>query len=175
MTFLLLKSAYFMSKQNQTDQVKNIIWQCKPFKKLTLDELYDALKLRIDVFVVEQTCYYPDLDDLDRHPETVHLFCYQNNIMTAYARLLPKGLTYQENPSIGRVIVKASARGTGLSHLLMKQALTISEQIFPEQIVKISAQAHLEQLYNQHGFVKCSDVYLEDGIPHIAMLQQPTN
>ncbi len=160
-----------MSIQINSNPLQAIAWQSKPFNELTVDELYDALKLRIDVFVVEQTCYYPDLDDLDRHPQTLHLFCYQNNEMTAYLRILPQGLTYQDHPSIGRVIIKASARGTGLSHLLMKQALTICEQVYPEQTIKISAQAHLEHFYNQHGFIKCSDMYLEDGIEHIAMLQ----
>lgn len=147
-----------------------IDWQVKRFKQLSLDELYDALKLRIDVFVVEQTCYYSDLDDLDRHPETLHLFCYQNNKMTAYLRILAPGQCYKNHPAIGRVIIEESARGTGLGHLLIKQAVDTCQKAFPQLIIKISAQEHLEKFYNQHGFTKCSEMYLEDGIPHISML-----
>lgn len=147
-----------------------INWQCKTFEQLNNDELYDALKLRIDVFVVEQTCYYPDLDNLDRHPQTLHLFCYQNEKMTAYLRILPKGLTYESHPSIGRVIIEESARGTGLGHEIIKVAIQKCQQAFPDSIIKISAQEHLEKFYNQHDFTKCSEMYLEDGIPHISML-----
>ena len=149
-----------------------IDWQVKTFKQLTTDELYDALKLRIDVFVVEQTCFYPDLDDRDRHPETVHLFCYQNQAMTAYLRILPKGQTYDDYVSIGRVIIAPQARGTGLGHILMTQALDTCEQHFPNQTIKMSAQEHLEKFYNHHGFTRVSDMYLEDDIPHIAMIKK---
>jgi len=149
-----------------------IQWQAKRFNELTLDELYDALKLRIDVFVVEQTCYYPDLDGLDRHPETIHLFCYQGNQMTAYLRILAKGQSYQEHPAIGRVIVAEQARGTGLGHQLIEKAMATCKTEFPNQLIKISAQEHLEDFYNQHNFTRCSDMYLEDGIPHISMLEQ---
>ena len=69
-----------------------IHWHVKTFSQLTTNELYDVLKLRIDVFVVEQCCYYPDLDELDRHPQTIHLFCYQDNKIAAYLRVLAKGV-----------------------------------------------------------------------------------
>lgn len=149
-----------------------IIWNYKKFSQLSTHELYDILKLRIDIFVVEQTCYYPDLDDHDRHPETQHIFCYQQNMMTAYLRILPKGLTYPDNISIGRVVIAPSARGKGLGHQLMRAALTRCSSDFAEDTIKISAQEHLEQYYNQHGFSRVSERYLEDGIPHISMLQQ---
>ena len=146
-------------------------WQVKTFQQLTLDELYDALKLRIDVFVVEQTCFYPDLDDLDRHPETLHLFNYSDNKIASYLRILPKGLSYNEYPSIGRVIIASHARGTGLGHQLMTKAIEVCQRSFPNQQIKISAQEHLEKFYNQHGFERVSKMYLEDGIPHISMLK----
>jgi ElaA protein len=146
-------------------------WQIKTFAQLTTNELYDLLKLRIDIFVVEQTCFYPDLDDHDRHLDTRHLFCYQNGIMTAYLRVLPKGLTYQDYISIGRVVIAPCARGTGLGHELMNVALKECIKYFPEDTVKISAQEHLEKYYNQHGFERVSEMYLEDDIPHIAMLK----
>jgi ElaA protein len=147
-------------------------WQVKTFEQLSNHELYDALKLRIDVFVVEQTCYYPDLDDIDRHPETLHLFCYQHGKMAAYLRILQKGQSYDDYIAIGRVIVAHHARGSGLGHELMQQALINAKEAFPNNQVKISAQEHLEQYYNRHGFKRVSDMYLEDDIPHIAMLHQ---
>jgi len=145
-------------------------WQIKPFNALTLDELYDLLKLRIDVFVVEQTCYYPDLDNLDRNPQTLHLFTYDKDQMVGYLRILPKGTTYQDYNSIGRVIVAESARGTGLGHELIKQGIKACQAHFNEPRIKLSAQEHLSNYYKQHGFEQVTDMYLEDGIPHIGML-----
>ncbi len=148
-----------------------ITWKDKNFSQLNTHELYDLLKLRIDIFVVEQSCFYPDLDEHDRHPETQHLFCYQDGIMAAYLRILPKGLTYQDYISIGRVVIAPSARGKGLGHELMQVALAKCLEHFPTDTVKISAQEHLEKYYNQHGFERVSHMYLEDGIPHISMLK----
>ena len=150
----------------------SINWQIKTFAELNTNELYDILKLRIDVFVVEQSCYYPDLDNLDRHPETIHLFNYQDNELVSYLRLLPKGLSDETYPSIGRVIIAPIARGQGLGHQLMTQALTTAEQYFPLQSIKISAQEHLAKFYQQHGFNQISKMYFEDGIAHIAMLKE---
>ena len=147
-------------------------WQVKKFNELSIDELYDALKLRIDVFVVEQSCFYPDLDDLDRHSETLHLYCYQNGKMAAYLRILAKGQSYPDYPSIGRVIIAPNARGSGLGHHLMEQAIKACENHFTNQDIKISAQEHLEVYYNKHGFTRSSEMYLEDGIPHIAMIKK---
>lgn len=148
-----------------------ITWQNKNFSQLNTTELYDLLKLRIDIFVVEQTCFYPDLDDHDRHPKTQHVFCYQDGIMSAYLRILPKGLTYPDYISIGRVVIAPCARGTGLGHELMSVGLAKCRTYFANEKVKISAQEHLEKYYNQHGFERVSDMYLEDDIPHIAMLK----
>ncbi len=147
-------------------------WQNKKFSTLTINELYDILKLRVDIFVVEQTCYYPELDNHDRHSETHHLFCYKNGEIQAYLRILPKGLTYDDHISIGRVAIIESARGTGLGHQLMQQGIAICQQQYPEQSIKISAQQHLEKFYQQHGFTTVSAMYLEDNIPHIAMLRR---
>jgi ElaA protein len=146
-------------------------WQIKRFSELTLEQLYDLLKLRVDVFVVEQQCYYPELDNKDRHADTLHLFCYQQQTITAYLRILPKGVEYNDYLAIGRVIVASVTRGTGLGHQLMQQALTLCHQYWPTSHIKISAQQHLEPFYQQHGFVPCSTSYLEDNIPHIAMLK----
>jgi ElaA protein len=148
-----------------------IAWQVKHFKALNIDELYEILKLRIDVFVVEQTCFYADIDDIDRHKDTIHLFCYLEGKIAGYLRILAKGQSYQNYIAIGRVIVASHARGTGLGHQLMAEALTVCQQYFPDQQIKISAQEHLESFYGNHGFERVSAMYLEDDIPHIAMLK----
>ncbi len=156
-----------------------VTWQTKTFSSLSINELYDLLKLRIDVFVVEQTCYYPDLDSnkgtLDRHPETLHLLGYKNNTLVAYLRILPKGQSYDDYISIGRVAIALTTRGEGIGHQLMKQALTLCQQYFPKQNIKISAQEHLIGYYQKHGFRQASDMYLEDEIPHVAMIKTLAN
>jgi len=147
-------------------------WLVKKFNQLTTDELYDCLKLRIDVFVVEQTCFYPDLDDLDRHPDTIHLFSYHDNLISSYLRILPAGTSYENYISIGRVIVDEKQRGSGLGHELITEALKQCKVCFPGQPIKISAQEHLEAFYNKHGFKRVTEMYLEDGIPHIGMIKE---
>ncbi len=150
-------------------------WKTKYFTELSLDQLYDLLKLRIDVFVVEQTCYYPDLDgnknELDRDKETLHLLGYQNDELVAYLRILAKGQSYDDYISIGRVAIASQARGARLGHELMTQALELCQHYFPKQNIKISAQEHLTNYYQQHGFEQISQMYLEDDIPHIAMIK----
>lgn len=152
----------------------DINWQVKQFQQLTVDELYDALKLRVDVFVVEQTCYYPELDNADRHPQTRHLLGFEGDTLVAYLRILPPGVSYPEHVSIGRVATLESYRGKGIGHPLMKQALSVCETAWPSIDIKISAQEHLEKYYIKHGFNRVSDMYLEDNIPHIAMLKKVT-
>ena len=151
-------------------------WQAKNFNELSLDELYELLKLRIDVFVVEQTCYYPDLDGdkslLDRDKDTLHLLGYQDDTLVAYLRILAKGQSYDDYISIGRVAITKQARGTGLGHELMEEALKLCQQYFAKQNIKISAQEHLKTYYQQHKFKQVSEMYLEDGIPHIAMIRE---
>ena len=154
---------------------KNTVWQAKHFNELSLDELYELLKLRIDVFVVEQTCYYPDLDSnndqLDRNKETLHLLGYQNDTLVAYLRILAQGQSYENYISIGRVAIAEQARGSGLGHELMTEALNLCQQFFVGQNIKISAQEHLINYYQQHGFEQMSQMYLEDNIPHVAMIK----
>ena len=154
----------------------NTIWQTKRFSELSLNQLYDVLKLRVDVFVVEQTCFYPDLDSdknlLDRHPQTLHLLGYQSEQVVAYLRILPKGQSYPEHVSIGRVVTAPQARGDGLGHELMTEGITLCQQYFPNESIKISAQQHLKAYYQVHGFTQVSEMYLEDDIPHIAMIRQ---
>jgi ElaA protein len=151
-------------------------WIVKHFDELLLDQLYDLLKLRVDVFVVEQTCYYPDLDSdkdqLDRHQDTLHLLGYQDDKLVAYVRILPKGQSYDNYISIGRVTTASNARGSGLGHELMVESLKVCHENFANQDIKISAQEHLITFYRQHGFEQVSAMYLEDDIPHVAMIKQ---
>jgi ElaA protein len=151
-------------------------WQTKTFNELSLDQLYDLLKLRSDVFVVEQCCVYPDLDSkqnqLDRHQNTIHLFGYQGDTLVAYLRILPQGQSYEDYISIGRVATAQQARGMGLGHELMTEGLKVCQQHFANQPIKISAQEHLIKFYQQHGFNQVSAMYLEDNIPHVAMVKQ---
>jgi len=150
-------------------------WQVKHFSQLSLEQLYELLKLRIDIFVVEQTCYYPDLDSdkgqLDRHQDTLHLLGYQDNTLVTYLRILAKDQSYKNYISIGRVATAKQARGKGLGHELLKKALNLCEQHFPKQNIKISAQEHLIGYYQQHGSKQVSPMYLEDNIPHVAMVK----
>ena len=150
-------------------------WQTKTFNELSLHQLYDSLKLRVDVFVVEQACYYPDLDSeqnqLDRHQDTLHLLGYQDDMLVAYLRILAQDQSYDNYISIGRVVTAKQARGTGLGHELMVEGLKVCQQQFTNQAIKISAQEHLIKFYQQHGFEQVSAMYLEDDIPHVAMVK----
>jgi ElaA protein len=151
--------------------MKNHQWKCKRFQQLNNHQLYDILKLRVDIFVVEQKCPYPELDDKDRHIETRHLTAYDDSGLIAYARLLPPGLSYPD-ASVGRFAVEPSARNQGTGSLLMEKSLEEVDKIWPDSAIRISAQAHLREFYEKFSFIKVSDRYLEDGIPHIEMLKQ---
>ncbi|NVD05572.1 GNAT family N-acetyltransferase [Vibrio sp. JPW-9-11-11] len=145
-----------------------IEWQLVPFSQLTTTQLYQLLKLRVDVFVVEQNCPYPELDDKDHQQEVYHLLGYKHELLVACARLLPKGVSYP-CVSIGRVATAITERGDGLGHQLLKQALESCQLLWPNDSIEIGAQQHLQSFYQQHGFVQTSEMYLEDDIPHIDM------
>ncbi|CDT27795.1 GNAT family N-acetyltransferase [Vibrio coralliirubri] len=145
-----------------------ITWHSIPFSELSTQQLYQLLKLRVDVFVVEQTCPYPELDGKDTLAGVEHLLGYSDEELVACARLLPPGTSY-DNTSIGRVATKQSARGDGLGHQLIKEALRRCEALWPNTAIDIGAQQHLENFYASHGFNTISDMYLEDNIPHIDM------
>jgi ElaA protein len=153
-------------------------WQLKLFQQLSVDQLYQVLKLRSDVFVVEQTCVYPDLDGRDQHAECRHLMAFvplkadqKAGALAAYARLFPPGVSYPEMSSIGRVVVNPQHRVRGLGHELMKRAVQEALALWPDFPIKISAQAHLEGFYAKHGFKTVGEGYLEDGIPHLPMVR----
>ncbi len=150
----------------------NLHWEVKTFRQLTVDELFDVLQLRVDVFVVEQQCAYPELDHFDRHAETRHLSGHDEcGRLMAYARILPPGLRYSE-VNLGRFVVKAEARGKGTGHQLLRAALDLIQECWPGSAIRISAQEYLQGFYAQYGFIRVSDVYAEDGIPHVDMLKK---
>lgn len=143
----------------------------KSFEQLSALELHDIYQLRVAVFVVEQTCYYQDVDGLDKHPDSAHVMFWDGDVLAAYARVLAPNTSYPEYASIGRIANAQSHRGMGLGHQLVAEAIKVSQAKWPQQAIKISAQAHLQGFYQSHGFTTVSEEYLEDGIPHVAMLR----
>lgn len=143
-------------------------WQSVRFDQLNTSTLYKILKLRQEVFAVEQNSVYQDVDGNDF--DALHVLgTYQEEIV-AYCRILPPGVRYPE-ASIGRVLTAKSARGNGTGRALMKCALSLCTEQHPSSGVRISAQLYLEPFYQSFGFASCSAPYDEDGIPHIEMLK----
>lgn len=142
-------------------------WRWHDWHTLDPDTLYALLKLRSDIFVVEQACAFSDMDGLD--DRCAHL-CGQgaDGRLLAYLRLLPPGLKSAE-PALGRLVVDAAARGRGLARAAMQEGLRRAARDFPGQPVALSGQQHLEAFYASLGFVTRSAPYLEDGIPHVDM------
>ncbi len=147
-------------------------FEYKHFSELSLDELYDILKLRSEIFVVEQNCIYNDLDDLDK--EADHQLLRRNGEIIAYARLLKPGTRFAEY-SIGRVVVKHSERGNGLGIRLMEEARKYMVNNWGASKIKVSAQKYLRKFYENLGFEVTTEEYLEDGIPHIGMTYRSQN
>lgn len=144
----------------------SIAFRTKPFEQLSARELHDLLKLRIDVFVVEQHCPYPELDGRDL--EALHLLGHAaDGGLIACARILPP--SDDGMPRIGRVAVHEAHRAKGIAHALMRFALEEIEQRYGSKRSKLSAQSHLQAFYAKHGYSAVSDEYLEDGIPHVDM------
>lgn len=138
----------------------------KTFDELTIHELYELLRLRVDVFVVEQHCPYPELDGEDT--KALHVLFYNAGQLDGYARVfLPEhGST---TGRIGRIIVRASARGRGLGKEVVDQSLNVLRTKSDANVCEISAQEHLQTMYARSGFSTYTEMYLEDGIPHVGM------
>jgi ElaA protein len=145
-----------------------INWQSKKFDELRPYELYAILRLRNEVFVVEQNCVFQDADDKDQ--QSFHFMGWQEKDLVAYTRIVPPGLIYPE-ASIGRVVTSPSKRGNGLGKELMEQSLKQVIILFGPVTVKIGAQIYLKSFYTSFGFRQSSDIYMEDGIEHIAMIR----
>ena len=143
-------------------------WTIKKFNLLSPDELYNLLKLRSEVFVVEQNCVFLDMDDKDQ--QCHHLLGYSDNELVASARIVPPGLAYEE-PSIGRVVSSPKYRGSGAGRELMIKAINVTNDLFGTQHIRIGAQLYLKKFYSSLGFEPQGDIYLEDGIQHVIMLK----
>jgi ElaA protein len=141
----------------------------KSFQELSNAELYSILRLRSEVFVVEQNCPYQDLDNKDQ--KCFHLMLYDGNFLVAYCRLLPAGISYQEI-SIGRVISAPSYRGKGVGKIVMQLGIQFCEQLFGSAPIRIGAQVYAKGFYSALGFMEEGEEYLEDDIPHVEMVRR---
>jgi ElaA protein len=144
----------------------SISWKTKTFDELSTQELYQILRLRSEVFVVEQNCVYQDIDNKDQ--KALHLFGIVEGEIIAYSRLFKPG-DYFEFSSIGRVVVAEKHRDKNFGHELIDQSILEINRRFNVQNITISAQLYLKKFYESHGFVATSETYLEDDIPHIEM------
>lgn len=146
-----------------------IQWKIKSFESLSVNELYDILRLRSEIFVVEQNCVYLDPDGKDKL--ALHLFGEYQGKIVAYSRLFKAGISF-DFASIGRVVVDANYRNKKWGHDLMREAITGIQSHFGESKITIGAQLYLKKFYESHGFVQTSEMYLEDDIPHIEMKRE---
>ncbi|WP_332739030.1 GNAT family N-acetyltransferase [Hydrogenophaga sp.] len=147
----------------------SLTWRCLPFDALHARTLYALLQLRTEVFVMEQNCVFQDMDGADA--QCFHLLGETAGpALVAYARLVPAGLKFTE-ASIGRVVTLPAARGGGLGHVLVREAVQALHGLWGVQPIRIGAQARLEAFYRQHGFVPDGPIYIEDGIDHIEMVR----
>ncbi len=145
-------------------------WILKKYKELTLDEFHDILQLRIDVFVVEQNCPYPELDNKDKM--AFHFYCTdKNDKIIAYTRFFKPGDYYKE-AAFGRVVVHQDFRNQKLGYELVEQTISKMKQLFGDIPIKIGAQTYLNKFYTSFGFQQVGEEYIEDGIPHIYMVKQ---
>ena len=142
--------------------------QVKPFLELTTQELYDLLQLRSEVFVVEQDCVYQDLDSKDQ--KAFHVLGYKNEKLVAYTRIFKPG-DYFDKSSVGRVVVAKNEREHQYGYDIMNASIKAIKMHFKDTTIKISAQSYLNKFYSNLGFKPIGAEYLEDGIPHIAMLK----
>jgi ElaA protein len=146
-----------------------LTFHCLPFDRLSLQELYALMALRQEVFVVEQNCPYLDADGLDI--QSYHLLGYdRQGQLAVYARLLPPGVAYPGYASFGRVITALAYRRQGHGRALIATTLVWMQRLFANTPIKISAQTYLLDFYEAFGFTRLGNIYLEDGIPHVAMV-----
>jgi ElaA protein len=141
-------------------------WTKKKFDELSVAELYTILRLRAEVFVVEQNCAYLDTDNKDQYCH--HLMGWKDDELIAYTRLVPPGVSYAY-PSIGRVVTSPTARRGGFGRMLMEKSIEETISLYGKTPIRIGAQLYLKDFYTSLGFITSSEIYLEDGIEHIEM------
>lgn len=146
----------------------NIIWHVKYFHELTTEEIYQIIKARIDVFVVEQDTPYPDCDDYDQ--KALHLFATDGKEVLAYCRIFSEGIKYDET-SIGRVLTNPKYRKLSLGKSLVRFAINTIEARYKTSKIRISAQDYLIKFYSDFGFQDTGKKCLEDNLPHTEMLR----
>ncbi|MCP4120136.1 MAG: GNAT family N-acetyltransferase [Bacteroidetes bacterium] len=144
-------------------------WKTAAFEDLNLNELYDLIRIRIEVFAVEQDCSYQDLDGYDQ--KAWHVMGSDNGTLVAYARLFAPGIKYK-HASIGRIVTASSHRSMGIGKALVRQSISECNRLFGPVGITISAQCYLDKFYTELGFETVSDVYLEDGIDHQEMIRR---
>jgi ElaA protein len=144
-----------------------ISFTTKSFSELSTLELYQLLQLRAEVFIVEQNCPYLDLDDKDQ--KSFHVLGYEDGKLVACTRLVPQGVSYDLEPSIGRVVTHPSVRKSGYGKLLMEYSIKETKERFSSSVIVIGAQQYLDRFYRELGFMPEGEMYLEDNIPHMTM------
>lgn len=144
-----------------------IEWTYKQFHELSTDELYAIIRLRNEVFVIEQNCVYQDTDYKDQL--ATHYMGWQNNKLVAYTRIFKPGI-YFDQAAIGRVVTSSTIRGSGIGKILMQNSIQLIYHLWGQQAIKISAQCYLKKFYESLGFQQTSEIYLEDGIDHFEMM-----
>jgi ElaA protein len=142
-------------------------FNCEPFENLPPHTLFAIMRGRVDVFVVEQNCPYPELDDVDIFKTTQHIYTLDNMQLMSYARCYEKNDQYS---AIGRVLVNDQHRGKGIANKLIGKAIACCTLHWPERDIVIGAQTYLLDFYRSFGFKCIGEAYLEDGIPHQDML-----
>lgn len=148
----------------------NMTWQLKKFYELTNDELYNILRLRNSIFIVDQQCVFAEIDGNDQI-NCHHLFYNLEGKIIAYARIFAPGQVYQET-CLSRVCTSLDQRGKGIGKQLLKKALEETRRLYPGQSIRIGAQLYLKSFYENFGFEVSGEPYLEDGIEHIQMIKK---
>ena len=140
-------------------------WYCKDYNELSVDELYSILRVRQEVFIIEQNCNYLDADNYDKTSK--HLMCVKNQELIAYMRIIPiQGMF--ETIYFGRILVKKEFRKMGLGALLINKGIELFSK---SEVISMSAQLYLKDMYMRFGFTPIGEEYLEDNIPHIKMIR----
>ena len=152
-------------------QSSSVDWNWLQFQQLSTNQLYDLLRLRLDVFIFEQQCIYHDIDDLD--PDCFHLLGYDGKQLIAYLRLIPAEFHDSGNIALGRIISLAVRRGSGIGKSMMELAIQYAIEHFPDQDIQLAAQYYLLSFYEKFGFNSIGEPYDDDGIMHIDMIYQP--
>jgi ElaA protein len=152
------------------NMITNLRWVTKTFTELTVDELYAILRLRSEVFVVEQNCIFLDMDNNDQ--KAFHTIGFLGEEVVATTRLFDKNIMYDGYQSIGRVVGSPRHRGLGIGKALMQYSIQECERLFGKGPIKIGAQLYLKKFYNEQGFEQSGEVYIEDEIDHIPMIRE---